>query len=161
LSCGGPDLVLLSECEGATGQALAIALLLVDPDLTQHGAEPLVGDDGTLLNARDLVKKDPTGERRIRVAELDASVLVLVDTTSFAGQSKRLGPGLHEVDDSFVVEGQILRELALLLPGESQVEILVVADRSVCIVTALRLAREALIVVGEKLRQVGVRRFGR
>ena len=95
-----------------------------------------------------LVEENPTGERVARVAELDASVFVLVDTATFANQSKRLGPGLHEVDDPFVVEGQILRELALLLPGEGQVEILVVADRSVRIVTALRLARETLVVVG-------------
>ena len=95
------------------------------------------------------------------MTELDASVLVLMNPTASTYESERLGPRLDEIDDALVVQCQVSGELALLLPGESQVEILIVADRSVCIVTALWLARETLVVVGEKLRQVGVRRFGR
>ncbi len=90
---GGPDPVLLSDREVSTGKALAIAFLLVAPDLAQHGAQSLVGHDGTLRNTGSLVEEDAAGERLVRVTELDASVFVLVDAAPLAREEKRLGPG--------------------------------------------------------------------
>ena len=71
------------------GQALAIALLLVCPDLAQHGPEPLVGHDGARLDAGILVEEDAAGEQLPRVADLDAAVLVLVDAASLAHEEER------------------------------------------------------------------------
>ena len=59
------------------------------------------------------------------------------------------------MDHALVVQRQAPRELAFLLPGEDEVEILVVVDRTVRVVRAFGLASEPLVVVGEKLRQVG------
>jgi hypothetical protein len=79
---GRADPGLLSEGEVAAGQALAIALLLVLLDLSQHGAQALVGHDGSLLDAGVLVEEDAAGEPLPRVADLDAPVLVLVNAAS-------------------------------------------------------------------------------
>jgi hypothetical protein len=104
---------------------LAIAFLLVALDLAQHGAEPLVGDDRCLCDVRAVVEVDTIGQPLPGVTDLDASVLMLVNTAAVASESERLGPGLDEVDDALVVQRQVPRELALLLPGEDQVEVLV------------------------------------
>jgi hypothetical protein len=47
------------------------------------------------------------------VADLDAAVVVLVDAASLACKGKRLGARLDQVRDPLVVEGQVLRELAV------------------------------------------------
>jgi hypothetical protein len=83
---------------------------------------------------RVLVEEDAAGEKLPRVADLDAPVLVLVHAASLACEEERLGAGLDQVGDPLVVEGQVLRELALLLPGEDPLEVLVVADRAVGVV---------------------------
>ena len=90
------------------------------------------------------------------VTELDASVLVFVNSTASAYESECLGLGLDEVDDALVVQCQVLGKLSLLLPGENDVEVLVVPDRAVCIVSTRRIAGKSLVVVGKKLRQVGI-----
>ena len=91
-----------------------------------------------------------------RVADLDPSVVMLIDAATCPRERKRLGPGRHEVDDPLVLEGQIARELALLLPREDQVEVLVVAQRTVGVMEIQRLAAEAPVVVGPERRQVRV-----
>ena len=95
----GADLFLLPEGEVAAGQALAIALLLVLLELSQHGTQALVGDDVSLLDAGLRVDEDAAREQLRFVADLDASVLVLVHAASLARKRKRLGPGLDEVRD--------------------------------------------------------------
>ena len=61
---------------------MAIAFLLVAPDLAQHGAQSLVGHDGALRDAGGLVEEDAAGERLVRVADLDVPVLVLMDAAA-------------------------------------------------------------------------------
>jgi hypothetical protein len=151
-----PDPVLLSDRELPTGQALAIAFSLVVPDLGQHGTEPFVGDDGALLDAGILVEEDPTREQSTGVPSLDVSVLVLVDKTAFTHERERFGTGLHEIHHALVVEGQIPRELALLLPGEDQSEVLVVTQWTVRVMRTLRLATESPVVVGAELQARGL-----
>ena len=120
----GPDSGLLPKGELRMGRALAIAFLLVFLDLSQHRTQALVGDDVGLVDARLRVDEHAAGQKLPFVAELDASVLVLVNAASLAREEKRLGPGLDEVGLPLVVEGEVLRELALLLPGEDPVEVL-------------------------------------
>jgi hypothetical protein len=68
---------------------------------------------------------------------------VLVNAASLASEGKRLGSGLDEAGDPLVVQRQVLRELALLLPGEDLIEILVVSYRTVRVVGAPGLAGES------------------
>jgi hypothetical protein len=68
---------------------------------------------------------------------------------------------LDQVRDPLVVERQILRELALLLPGEDPLEVLVVAKRTVDVMGAPGLTAEPLVVVGPELRQIRVAGLGR
>ena len=82
------------------------------------------------------------------VADLDPAVGMLMDAAAGSRERKRLGPGRHEVDDPLVLEGQIARQLAVLLPREDQVEVLVVAQWTVGIVAIPRLAAEAPVIVG-------------
>jgi len=95
------------------------------------------------------------------VEDLDAPVGVLVDAAALARERKGLGPGLDQVRDALGVKGEVPRELALLLPGEDPLEILVVADGAVGIVEAPRLATEPRVVVRSELREVRVPGLGR
>ena len=90
------------------------------------------------------------------MADLNASIHTLMDTAAFSGKRKRLGSRLDKVHDPFVVEGQVSRELALLLPGEDQVEVLVVAQWAVRVMTTHGLATESSVVVGAEQRQIRV-----
>ena len=156
LCSGATDPVLLSVGEASTSQLPTITLLLVAPDLAQHGAESLVGHDRALRHTGSLVKEDTAGERLVAVVDLGASILVLMHAAAFAREGQRLGPGLDQVHDPFVVEGQVSRQLALLLPGEDPVEVLVVAQRTVRIMRTHRLSTESSVVVGAEPRQVRV-----
>ena len=110
---------------------MAVAFLLVAPDLAQYGAQSLVGHDGAVYDTGILVEENAAGERLVRVADLDVAVLVLMDTAASTRKRLRLGTWLHKVHDPLVVDRQIPRKLTLLLPGEDQVEVFVVAQRAV------------------------------
>ena len=138
------------------GQALAITFLLITLDLAQHGAQSLVGNDGALRHAGSRVEEDAARERLVRMTDFDLSVLVLMDAAALTRKRLRLGTWFDEVHDPLVADRQIPRKLALLLPGEDQVEILVVAQRTVRVMRTQGLATESLVVVGAKLRQVDV-----
>ena len=150
--CGAADPVLLSIREASTGQSLAIALLLVVSDLAQHGTQSFVGHDGASRDKGILVEEDTAGEWLVRVADFDASVLVLMDAATFSRKLQRLGAGLDEVHHTPVLESQIPRDLALLLPGEDHVEVLAVAQTTVRIMATQGLATESSVVVGPKQR---------
>src|SRR3990172_4364903 len=145
---GGSDPILLPDGEASTGQPLAVAFLLVAPDLAQYGAESLVGDDGALRDVGVLVEEDSAGEPLVCVADLNASVLVLVYAAAFTREGQRLGPGLYDVHDPLVVESQVPRELAIILPGEDQIEVLVVTQGTVRVMRTQRFASESLVIVG-------------
>ena len=157
----GSDPILLPDGEASTSQAFAVAFLLVAPDLTEHSAQSLVGDDGALGDLGVLVEESSAGKRLVLVTDLNASVLVFVDATAFTGERKRLGPGLHEVHDPIVLEGQVPRELPILLPREDQVEIVVFTQRTVRVMRTQRFASESPVIVGTEFWKVRVARFER
>ncbi len=78
--------------------------MLVAQDLAQHGAQSLFGHDGTLRDARSLVEEDAAGEGLVRVADLDAPVLVLVNAAALTRKRLRLGTWLHKVHDPLVID---------------------------------------------------------
>src|SRR3972149_2541300 len=88
------------------------------------------------------------GEPLVCVADLNASVLVLVYAAAFTRERKRLGPRLHEVHDPIVVDSQFPRELAILLPREDQIEVLVVTQGKGRGMRTQRFASESLVIVG-------------
>ena len=104
---GVPDLVLLTDREASTSQALPIALLLVVLDLAQHGTQSLVGHDCALRDSGSLVEEDAAPKRLVRMTGLDPSVFALVDAAAFAHERQRLGVRLQEVHHAPVLEGQI------------------------------------------------------
>ena len=59
-----------------------------------YATESLVGDASGLCDVRALVEEHAEGELLTRVADLDLSILTLVDAAAFADQSKRFRPGL-------------------------------------------------------------------
>ena len=61
------------------------------------------------------------------MTDLDAAVLVLVDAAGLATDGERLGSRFDENQDAPVAERQVLRELAVLLPGEDEIRIDVLA----------------------------------
>jgi hypothetical protein len=111
-------------------------LLLGFLDPSQRGVEPFVGHDGSRLHARVLVEEGAAGQKLPRVTDLDLSVLVLVDAARLAAEGERRWPRLEENQDALVAQGQVLRELALLLPREEENEILVLSDGSVGVAQA-------------------------
>jgi hypothetical protein len=58
----GSGPILLPHSEGSTGQAFAVAFLLVPSDLTQYGAQSIVRDDRAPRDVGVLVEEDSAGE---------------------------------------------------------------------------------------------------
>jgi hypothetical protein len=79
----------LPEGEASAGQSLAIPLLLVLLDPSQHGPQALVGDDVGLSDAGLRVDEHAAGKKLPLVANLDASVFVLVDAAPVTRQPSR------------------------------------------------------------------------
>ena len=90
---GRADPVLLSEGEVAAGQALAIAFLLVLRILLSTAPSRLLATMAPCCDVRVLVEEDAVGELLSRVADLDASILVLVDAAALARRGSVSGPG--------------------------------------------------------------------
>ena len=65
---------------------MAVAFLLVAPDLAQYGAESLLGDDRALGDVGVLVEEDSAGESLAFAADLNVSVLVLMSSESLFEQ---------------------------------------------------------------------------
>jgi len=61
-----------------------------------------------------------------------------------------------KVEASLVFECEIIRNLAILLPGEDEREVLILANRAMGIVAAEGFFGESLVVVLDKLRRIGI-----
>ena len=72
---------------------MPIALLLVTPDLAQHGAESFVRDDRRLRDMPIVIEVNPIGQQLPGVTELDVSVLVFVNSTASAYERECRGLG--------------------------------------------------------------------
>jgi hypothetical protein len=53
------------------------------------------------------------------------------------------------------VEGEVLRDLAIFLPGEDEFEVLIVSDWAVGVVVTERFLGESFVVILDELRRIG------
>jgi hypothetical protein len=88
--------------------------------------------------------------------DLDATVIPFVDANVLARERQRLGARLDEVGHALEVERQVAGQRPLLLPGEDEPEVLVVAKRAMSVVRVLGGAPEPAVVVRHELRHEGV-----
>jgi hypothetical protein len=101
------------------------------------------------------------GEHVTFVADDHLGVPAFLHIDQLAGRRAGRGCVLHDVERAPIVNRQIACELALLLPSENFIEIVLAAQWSVSIVRARRQAREASIELRRKRRQKRVAGFDR
>ena len=130
LGSGSSDPLFLTELDRLLGQELLVSVPLILLDLGQHCSEALVGND---IGLRDtpLLLKGREGDVLLAISELEVAIGVLIHTAPLAPKPVRAGTGPDQVEGSFGVEGEVLRDLAIFLPGEDEREVLIVADRAV------------------------------
>lgn len=122
---GSSDPVLLSDREFLGCQAFSTSLKLSRLNDRQDRAETLVFDDRTTGDVGVLVE-DRIGQRLPLGEDRHATVVPLVDAHGLSAERHRVWAWLHEVRDALEVNGQVARQLALLLPREDRGEVLVV-----------------------------------
>ena len=84
------------------------------------------------------------------------AVLVLADVDATSSGSICRRRGIDDVQDTLVVQRQIVRETTLFLPGEASTQIVTGQQRSVRIARILGSARKAPVVVLTELVEVRI-----
>src|SRR5712692_8107717 len=157
---GGLDALLFAKGDLFRGETRVVSLQLRGLDDREDCSEPLVLHDRALVDAAVLVEWR-AGKQLAFAADLDSPVLPLEDADALAREGQRLGAWLDEIAHSLEVDDQVAGHRPLLLPGEDAGEVLVVPQRTVGVVSVLRRASEAEVVVLDELRQERVAGFHR
>ena len=134
---------------------LRLATQLLRADKGERSAEALVLDNRPLVDLLDLVK-GTVGEFNPAVADCQAAVGIIDDGEPLADRRLGLLAWLQDEHNLVVLQGQRLRQGALLLPGKGVVEIVAGAQRPVQILIVGRRFGKARVVVGDESREEGV-----
>src|SRR5216684_7274458 len=90
--------LLLAQRELLRGEARPVALQLGGVDHREDCAQPLVLHDGALVDATAFVERRER-KKPVLAADLDSTVLPLVDADALARERQRVGAWLDEIAD--------------------------------------------------------------
>src|SRR5215212_2956911 len=132
-----------------------VLLFLPLGDVGQHRTEPLVLDKGRLVDLLQPVK-GAVGQVDAVMADRQTPIGVVEDGHPLARQGPADRIRLKEEQDLVVLECQVERHRALLLPGEHIIQRYAFGQRAMSVAIARRLLRKPGIVAVQEPWQEGV-----
>ncbi len=156
LDRGGNDRCLALRAARLRQRALIFGNLALTEMLEDRCGELVVGD--VLLPDFTGFAKRRRGQHDAAVADLHGSVEQLVDVDHLATRGESGRRALDELNGALVMNGEVVREPALLLPMKHFAEIVLRAKRRMRVVRARSRAPEAPVVVDDEFGSESVRR---